>query len=289
MSTDFLSDWVQTQTHFPECLLPSNLEEHRAVRLERAQNQENLRVFGDSSRFVAWETGLTLETGQPLAQLWGWRADGDSLTALLEESRSELASNILLWVREPDGEPHSSRLEGQGFELYRRRYILHPKVHDLSGPRTAKLRLRSATELDRAAICSIAVNQVSYTVPESFAKEVENIQRHTMERFNSMDISENSPFDIFLAEDRTSLRPLGYILLSAGESGTVYLDDLAVKRDSWGGYVGHFMVRSVENLLSELGLSLLFTDIAQANRRSHLTATRQLKFVPNLEYWIRFP
>lgn len=286
-AVEIVRAWLESETHFPECLLPDNVEEHRARKMERLETGEKLRIFEQAGQFIVWETGLSMDTGQSLAQVWGWRSEGDGLDALFKESLAELSCDMFLFNRSPDSVPEPALLESFGFGLYRRRFVLWPRERDLNTPRMTGLRLRAASELDRGAVCSIATNQVAYTLPADFSHELERVIQFTLDRYRRLELGDDSAFDLLLAEEKATLRPCGYILLSAGEPGTVYLDDLAVKKEYWGNYVGHFMVRSVENLLIENGLKLLYADISEANRRSHMTATRQLGFVPNLEYWLK--
>lgn len=284
----FLNEWVVGQDSFDDCLLAHNLELHREARLEfLAECGESLSLVAHQGGFVAWQRGLQMEdTGASLCQLWA-HSPGDDPHGLWQRASEGLESDFLMATRSPAGSPSSDLLKGLGYSLYRQRYVVTPQEHELGGPRMADFRLRLAVELDRPTICNIATDQVTYTVPPEFENDVEKIVRYTFDRFNSLDYGEDSATDIFLAEDRLTLKALGYILLHPGEPGTLYLDDMAVRRDYWGKYVGHFMIRSVENLMVEHEFQVLYADISQANRRSHVAARRQIGFLPFLEYWLK--
>lgn len=286
-SVEKIRAWIESEDRFPECLLSDNMKEYRAQKSRRLETGNNLRVFVHLESFIVWETGLHMDTGHSLAQVWAWTGAGESIGRLLQDSLSNITCDLLIFPRLTGGEPSDSLLRQFGFELYRRRFTLRPKLHDLSAPRWSRLRLRPATELDRSTVCSIASNQVPFTLPSSFSGEKKRVTQSTLERYQNLDLGEDSAYDLLIAEEEGTLNPCGFILLRAGEPGTIYLDDLAVKREQWGNYIGHFMVRSVENLLLENGLKLLYADIAEDNRRSHLTATRQLAFIPDLEYWLK--
>lgn len=285
---ELLKDWVVQQESFEDCLLPDNANLHRQARLEfLAESADSLALVTHQGGFVAWERGLLMEdTGASLCQLWA-HSPGDDPDGLWRRASDGLESDFLMATRSPDGSPPGGLLKSLGYNLYRQRYVVAPREHELDVPRMAGYRLRLAGALDRPTICNIATDQVTYTIPPEFENDVEKIVRYTFDRFDSLDYGEDSATDIFLAEDRITLKAVGYILLHPGEPGTLYLDDMAVRREYWGKYVGHFMIRSVENLMVEHEFRVLYADISQANRRSHVAARRQIGFLPFLEYWLK--
>lgn len=279
-----LNDWLQRQNTFPECLSPRqipSLRQHKAEQIESSQ----LCLVGNKE-FVAWHTGLHFEdTGEPMARVWGWEAGPEALPKLLQTSKNELPHTHLVFVRTPKGPPAPELLTDQGFRLQRHLLTLNPTLHDLSESRYEEFQMREAVELDRSLLTSLAANSVGFTLPPGAGHELEKYTQSVMDRYGRLRFEHNSPYTLLIAEHRRTRQGLGYILLLEDEDGMVMLDDMAVKREYWGKYVGHFMVRSVENLLVENDYSLLYAEISEANKRSLLTAIRQVRFQRRLEYW----
>jgi hypothetical protein len=141
--------------------------------------------------------------------------------------------------------------------------------------------------LDRSLLVSLAANSVGFTLPPGGEDQLESYTANTIERYGALDYGDDSSYTLLVAENSRTRQGAGYVLLHEDDDGCVLLDDLAGKREYWGRYIGHFLVRSVENLLLEHGYPILYAEISAANRRSYLTAVRQLRFRPDFQYWTK--
>lgn len=284
---EYLRGWLERQESFGECLTPEQTGSARSVKREQLEETELLMV-GEPERFVVWQTGLTLEgTGEPLSRVWGWQAPQSELPRLFSESSSRLKPGLLAIDRRVDGEPSPKVLQGCGFELQRHRLVLFPRAHNLQEERYRDFTLRAAGDLDRPLLINLASETLAFTLPPGEDDRIDLYSESLLSKYQVLDYGSDSPYDLLLAEHRPTRSAVGYILLFEDENGYICLDDLAVKREQWGKYVGHFMVRSVENLLVEHGYPVMYAEISQANRRSFLTAQRQLHFRPDLQYWLK--
>ena len=187
-------------------------------------------------------------------------------------------------VRIPPGELCAEQLERLGFLLERYRLCLTPKVHDLETPQQSRYSLRLATEVDRVMLCTLAADYAQYTMPPGREELLTQYTTSILSRFRSIDLSSESPLDLFVAEENH--RSVGYILVELMPDGSVYVEDMGVKRSHWGKYVAQFLIRAIENLLVQQGIDLLWCEISAANRRSFVTACRSLRFEPRLQFWM---
>ena len=276
-----LESWLERQESFAQCLLPRLVEEHRQTKKEQL---EQVVCLAEANSFVAWETGYQeQDTGEPLSILWGW--DGDGRAPLLERSIQEMRGNLM--VQLPPKSPYSSTLEKLGFVLERYRLSLTPRLHDLETAQKGRYSLRLATELDRVMLCTLAADYVEHTLPPGRQERLAEYTTSILSRFRTIDFGPESPIDLFVAEEKH--RSIGYILVELMADGSVYVEDVGVKRSHWGKYVAQFLIRAVENLLVDHGVDLLWCEISAANRRSFVTACRFLKFEPRLEFWMYRP
>ena len=268
-----LESWLQEQIRFSECLLPEQADSVRQAKLEQLASGESLVMVGEAEHFLVWQTGLHMEgTGETLSRLWAQQASPNILPELLEHSIQELNSELLAFQRESKSELPKALLEESGFSLHRYRLALKPQAHALEEERYQDFRMRWATELDRSLLTSLASNTVGFTLPPNSEHQHQHYADSIVKRYQALDFGEDSPYNLLIAEHSQSRTGLGYILLMEDDSGLIYLDDMAVKTEHWGRYIGHFMVRSAENLLVEHGYPLMYAEISAANRRSLLAA-----------------
>ena len=274
-----LSDWLASQQSFAACLHPDLLETHRE---QKASLLDQVTYLEEGSSFVAWAGGFEEEdTKEPVSALWGW--EGDRKASLIERSLAEVEGHLM--VELTSGDPDSRILQEQGFVLERHRLSLTPREHDLDTPRQGKYSLRLARELDRVMLCTLAADYAEFTVPPGREELLEQYAASIFAGYRTIDFGPESPIDLFVAEEK--YQSVGYILIELKPDGTVYLEDLGVKRSHWGKYVAQFLVRAVENLLVAHGTELMWSEISAGNRRSFRTAVRSLRFQPRVEIWFR--
>lgn len=280
-----LKPWLQSQTDFTECVHSSQLDEALEIRMGQLDG-EVLTFVGDAESFLVWEAGFyEVDTGDPISRLWAWQGTEETLPRLLQDSLERQVGQILKVECFRKSGFSRKLLKQAGFTLERYRLRLEPRQHDLSEERFQDFEFRQASELDRTFLCSLAANHVRHTLPPSAQDRVQEYTRSALENFRSLDLSDESPYTLFVCERRSSRRSIGYILLREENDGSILLHDMGVRQKEWGRFVGHFMVRSVENLLVDLGYELLVSEISAANRRSYLGAVRQIQFRPFLEFW----
>ncbi|MCA9775792.1 MAG: GNAT family N-acetyltransferase [Candidatus Eremiobacteraeota bacterium] len=275
-----LSKWLTGRDSFAECLHPALLE---SCRVQKLALIDRVVCLEQDSAFFAWSTGFREEdTGQPVTALWGWEGGTDEKAALLKRSLDELEGHLM--VELATGDSDAQLLADHGFVLERHRLSLNPQEHILDTPRQGRYSLRLATELDRVMLCTLAADYAQYTVPPGREELLQQYTASILGRFRAVDFGPDSAVDLFVAEE--NYQSVGYILVELMPDGTVYLEDIGVKRAHWGKYVAQFMVRAVENLLVQYGVELLWCEISAANRRSYLTAVRSLRFQPRVEIWL---
>lgn len=273
-----LSDWLAVQDSFAQCLHPDLLETHRE---QKASLLDQVTCLQEGSSFVAWAGGFKEEdTQEPVAALWGW--EGELKASLLERSLAEVDGHLM--VELASGDPDSRILQDKGFVLERHRLSLTPREHDLETPRQGRYSLRLARELDRVMLCTLAADYAEFTVPPGREELLQQYTASILSRFRTIDFGEESPIDLFVAEE--NYQSVGYILVELMADGSMYLEDIGVKRSHWGKYVAQFLVRAVENLLVAHGIELMWSEISASNRRSFLTAVRSLRFEPRVEIWL---
>ena len=133
-------------------------------------------------------------------------------------------------------------------------------------------------------LCTLAADYAEFTVPPGREELLQQYTTSILSRFRTIDFGPESPVDLFVAEE--NYQSVGYILVELMADGSMYLEDIGVKRSHWGKYVAQFLVRAVENLLVAHDIELMWSEISASNRRSFLTAVRSLRFEPRVEIWI---
>jgi len=276
---DLLSEWLATQETFPQCLGPRLLE---SFREGKASAMEGLVRFEKGSSFLAWSTGFfEQDTQEPIAALWGW--DGERKAEFLSRSLRELDCSLM--VELAAGDPDGALLKECGFVLERYRLSLTPREHALDTPQQGRYSLRLATDLDRALLCTLAADYAEFTLPAGQSHRLSQYTTSILARYREVDYGPDSAVDLFVAEE--DHLAAGYILVELMDDGTLYLEDIGVKRSHWGKYVAQFLIRAAENIMVAHGIDLLWCEISSANRRSFVTAVRSLRFEPRVEIWMR--
>ncbi len=295
MSTpEYLLRWLEQQSFFPECLGPEDVDQAKQARLEQLAGWESLALRGNEHSFVVWETGLVeQDTGRSVCSLWGYQGTPQEVEALLQGAAREFDDQTLM-VEVPYHPLGSSDRDLQevltktGFVKTRYRLLRRPQQHNLDTPRQGRYRLRQGTELDRSFLCRLATDHVVHTLPPDREKEIATYTQAIFERFMSLDLGPDSPFELLIADLASNHTAVGYILLEL-QGERVHLVDLGVRQSQWGQYVAQFLVRATENLLLAHDITHLHTEISAANRRSFVTACRSLKFEPLVVQWLRSP
>ena len=136
-------------------------------------------------------------------------------------------------------------------------------------------------------LCTLAADYAVFTIPPGREELQTLYQTSILSRFRTIDFGPESAIDLFVAEENH--RSVGYILVELMPDGSLYVEDLGVKRSHWGKYVAQFLIRATENLCVDQGIDLMWCEISAANRRSFLTASRSLKFQPRLNFWMYRP
>ena len=211
-----LSEWLAVQESFAQCLHPDLLETHRE---QKASQLEQVTCLQEGSSFVAWAGGFKEEdTQEPVAALWGW--EGELKASLLERSLAEVDGHLM--VELASGDPDSRILQDKGFVLERHRLSLTPREHDLETPRQGRYSLRLARELDRVMLCTLAADYAEFTVPPGREELLQQYTASILSRFRTIDFGEESPIDLFVAEE--NYQSVGYILVELMGDGSMYLE-----------------------------------------------------------------
>ena len=134
-------------------------------------------------------------------------------------------------------------------------------------------------------LASLAAAHVVHTLPPGRQDRVAEYTASVLQRFGDLQYGDGAALDLLIAEELPLLNSVGYLLIEAGDDGRAFLYDMGVRQSHWGKYVAQFLVRATENLLVQLEVELLVTEISAANRRSFLTACRSLRFEPRRELW----
>ena len=273
-----LKAWVESQSSFPECLRPEDLEHSRSQRLAYLESGQAPRLFQEQDSFLAWDaTALERDTQKPLALLWASKGKVD---ALLEHSKRELSELPLVASAFFSEGDWCETLLGHGFYPLRSFVSKPMSSQSIDYPFT----LRCGKESDRSFLTALAVTVASHTLPPHRQSELSAYSRILTQSLLKLDYSEGSEYRLYVAEDSGRQR-VGYLLLRLDERRTAWVVDIGVQKSHWGQGVAQFLVLTAENLLLKKGYEFYVGEISASNERSFYVATQLCGFRPNRQLW----
>jgi GNAT superfamily N-acetyltransferase len=282
---DWLTQWVNKQEKFPECLRPQDLKRCREQRLSFLRSGQKLTVVGQETSFLAWDTSaIEQDTQTPIALLWGRHGALNCLEQLLCDSDQKLAGRPLVVSAFVHQTAWMELLQSQGF------YALRHFVTKDMRPQSVDpaYLLRPGKESDRATLSALALSVCVHTLPPHQESELGRYRRSLLQTLLKLDYGPKSEYELLIAEDKQG-ESLGYLLLRCDAHKTAAVVDIGVDKSHWGEGVAQFLVLSAENHLIERGFEFYVGEISAANRRSFYVATEICGFSPNRQLWRRDP
>ena len=277
---EWLKQWVEAQDNFSECLRPEDLEWCRAQRLQYLAGEPELKVVGDSNRFLAWNINAVEEdTQSSLSLLWGRAGTAGELRELFTRD-CESPEVVSAFVHETEWR---ELLTDIGFYPLRHFVTKQMAEQSVEGPYV----IRPATEADRSFFSALAVSVAVHTLPPGRKSELANYSRSLLKRFLRLDFGPSAEHRLLIAEEGAA--KVGYLLLRTDDRNRAWVVDIGVDKSAWGRGVAQFLVLSAENQLLDEGYEFYVGEISAANSRSFYVSTELCGFSPNRELWRRDP
>lgn len=147
------------------------------------------------------------------------------------------------------------------------------------------IRIRRGRLKDLTFIRSLAVNSVKYGIPATRLISVEEVQKHTIQSLEDLEMVLYSPdFALIIAEDMEMKKPVGYLMLdlneiesSTGERQSM-IHDLAVEKEYWGKFVVDLLMAEAEEITRKKKLRYIVGEISSSNKRPLIYSTRRLGY-----------
>lgn len=273
-----LKSWVESQSSFPECLRPEDIEHSRRQRLTYLESGQTPTVVQSEDGFLAWDTSASeRDTQRPLALLWASQGEVDTL---LEQSKREFNELPLV--------ASAFFSQGDWCETLLR-YGFYPLRSFVSKPMSRQsvsypFTIRLGKESDRSFLTALAVTVASHTLPPHRKSELSAYNRILTQSLLKLDYSKSSEHRLYIAEDQGRQR-VGYLLLRLDDRKTAWVVDIGVQKSHWGQGVAQFLVLTAENHLIEEGFEFYVGEISASNERSFYVATKLCSFQPNRQLW----
>lgn len=148
-----------------------------------------------------------------------------------------------------------------------------------------KTRVRPARLDDIPFVRALSVEMVVHGIPHTRRVDPQVVRERARTSLAQLEMTLlDKDFRILVADDEETAERLGYIMLDlhSVESSTgdrqCLIHDVAVKREHWGRFVVHSLIRAAVELAAQRGMLYLVGEVTRSNERTLGTALKGLGF-----------